>query len=149
LPVGRGIRYSGGVPKWSVFWQDVRRTHAAFVVGVGSVPESQKGPTEEGRGTCAGCFLCCLASAAVLATCIAIGDDLFIAIVSRIPEGLLGFDLVKLLVGVVVYGAMILPGLLVFWIGQVLLGFVGVRVWKPAEEDGHTSPDDETSADDD
>ena len=113
------------------------------------MPESRRGPTEEGRGTCAGCFLCCLASAATLATCIVIGEDLFIASVSRIPEGLLGFDLVKLLLGVVVYGAMILPGLLVFWMGQVLLGFVGIRVWKPRDEVGHPNSQGEAAAEDD
>jgi hypothetical protein len=70
-----------------------------------------------------------------------VGGELFVWIVSRIPGQLLRYDPIKLALGVVVYGAMIVPGLLVFWMGQVLLESLGVRIWKPVETDSHGGPE--------
>ena len=77
---------------------------------------------------------------------------MFIWIVSRIPGQMLGYDLLKLALGVIVYGAMIIPGLLVFWAGQLLLESLGVGIWKPVEKDGcgglerHCPPGDDEDA---
>ena len=45
-------------------------------------------------------------------------------------EGLLELRIVRLVFGVVIYGSLIVPGLLLYWVGEKLLAALGVRVWR-------------------
>ena len=70
-----------------------------------------------------------------LGLCLAVGAQFFGWVISVLPdESLMDSRAVKLVVGVVIYGALIAPGLLIFWLVEKLFTALGIRVWKESNE---------------
>jgi uncharacterized membrane protein YdbT with pleckstrin-like domain len=83
------------------------------------------------EATPAGCLLVLVSALTTLGLCIAVGGQFFGWVISLLPdESLMDYRAVKLVVGMVIYGALIAPGLLLYWIGEKLLAALGVRVWR-------------------
>jgi hypothetical protein len=102
-------------------------------------------PSDE-RATWAGYLLLFLASATMIGCCLQFGAEWFSLAVESLPsearngvelpdERLLTLPKVQVLLGLLIYGVAILPGLAAFRAGEWLLNRIGVPVWvKTADE---------------
>lgn len=92
------------------------------------------------RATWMTCLLTLLAVIATIAFCLLLGGQWFAAVMSVLPsedqkgirlpsERFLGIPTVREILGFLIYGVAILPGLAVYFAGQWLCIRCGIRLW--------------------
>jgi hypothetical protein len=82
----------------------------------------------------AGCFLCLVAAVVTFAICIWVGGEFFGFMVRQFQKwGIIDWPGAKPLLGFIVFGSMILPGLFLFWLGVNLFAIFGIRVTDDSE----------------
>ena len=93
---------------------------------------------DQREATPAGCLLVLVSALTTLGLCFAVGAQFFGLVMSVLPdEGLVELRVVRLVLGVVIYGSLITPGLLLYWIGEKLLAALGMRVWREQRKRQH------------
>ena len=104
--------------------------------------ESMESPATQ-RATWVGYLLLLVAVTVTVSFCLLVGAEWFAWVISFIPsenkhgielprEGVMDFPGVKRVLGILVYGVAILPGLAVFWVGEKVLKRMGIPIWKEA-----------------